>query len=288
MILGAHMSISGGHHKAIPAAEEATCDCVQIFTKNNNRWKAKPISDEQAELFRSTFDASPVTHPLSHSSYLINLGSPDKTIWQKSIDAFVDELQRAEQLGIPYVVLHPGAYTESSEEAGIKAIVKALDEVHSQTRDIEANCLLENTAGQGTVLGWKFEQLAEMFAGVQDPDRLGVCLDTCHTFAAGYPFSEPADYEATIGEFDRIVGLSRIRAIHLNDSKKDLGSRVDRHENIGEGKLGVAAFANLLNDDRFVEIPMYLETPKGENDDGEDLDTLNLALLRSLVNGAKR
>ena len=210
MILGAHMSISGGHHKAIPAAEEATCDCVQIFTKNNNRWKAKPISDEQAELFRSALEASRITHPLSHSSYLINLGSPDKALWKKSVDAFVDELQRAEQLGIPYVVLHPGAYTDSSEEEGISAIIAGLDEVHGQTRGIKAKCLLENTAGQGTVLGWRFEQLAEMLDGVKDPERLGICLDTCHTFAAGYPLTDPADYEATIEEFDHVVELTQI------------------------------------------------------------------------------
>lgn len=284
-ILGAHMSIAGGHYKAVSAAEMATCDCVQIFTKNNNRWKAKPITDELAEKFRSTLDASSIEHPLSHASYLINLGSPDDELRTKSIDAFVIELQRAEQLGIPYVVLHPGAYTTSTEELGIQAIIASLDEVHSQTRGIGSKCLLENTAGQGSVLGWKFSQLAEMISGVQDPDRVGVCFDTCHAFAAGYALSAEADYEATFDEFEQTVGVEQIKAFHLNDSKKELGSRVDRHENIGQGCIGETAFANLLNDPRFKSVPMYIETPKGEDESGADLDVVNLELLRRLAHG---
>lgn len=276
------MSIAGGYYKAIGAAEVAGCDCVQIFTKNNNRWKAKEISDADATKFQETLAASSIQYPLSHASYLINLGTPDPELWQKSIDAFVIELLRAEQLGIPYVVLHPGAFTVSSEEAGIAQIVKGLDEVHAQTAGITAKCLLENTAGQGSVLGWKFEQLAEMFEGVKDPDQLGVCFDTCHAFAAGYPLSEKKDYEASIQSFEDTVGTQQIKAFHLNDSKKGLGSRVDRHENIGQGELGENAFANLLCDDRFAEVPMYLETPKGEDDSGRDLDVVNLELLRKL------
>ena len=276
------MSIAGGYYKAIGAAEIAGCNCVQIFTKNNNRWKAKDITDAEADKFRQALVDSSIEHPLSHASYLINLGSPDAELWQKSVDAFVVELQRAEQLGIPYVVLHPGAYTISSEEAGISQIIKGLDEVHAQTRGIVAKCLLENTAGQGSVLGWRFEQLAEMISGVQDPNRLGVCFDTCHAFAAGYGLAEKKDYDASIQSFDETVGLKQIKAFHLNDSKKGLGSRVDRHENIGHGELGEKAFANLLGDERFFSVPMYVETPKGEDESGRDLDMVNLEVLRKL------
>lgn len=281
-ILGAHMSIAGGHFKAIGAAEQAGCDCVQIFTKNNNRWKAKDITEAEAVKFRDTLEDSSIQCPLSHASYLINLGTPDETLWQKSVDAFVIELQRAEQLGIPYVVLHPGAYTTSSEEEGIAQIIRGLDEVHRLTPGINAKCLLENTAGQGSVLGWKFEQLAQMIDSVNEPSRLGVCFDTCHAFAAGYELSEKNAYEETIQSFDSTVGLGQIKAFHLNDSKKGLGSRVDRHESIGQGELGEDAFANLLNDSRFANVPMYLETPKGEDESGRDLDVVNLELLRKL------
>lgn len=279
------MSIAGGYYKAVGAAEKATCDCVQVFTRNNNQWKAKPITDAEADRFRSTLDSSTITHPLSHSSYLINLASPDDALRQKSIDGFVMELQRAEQLGIPYVVLHPGAYTDSSEEAGIQAIIRSLDEIHDRLPDCVSQCLLENTAGQGTVLGWKFEQLAEMLQGVKAPERLGICLDTCHAFAAGYPLAEREDYDHTTAELDRTVGLDRILAIHLNDSKKPLGSRVDRHDHIGEGHIGIEGFAHLMTDQRFKDIPMYIETPKGTDDSGEDWDVVNLNLLRSLSSG---
>lgn len=276
------MSIAGGYYKAVGAAEKATCDCVQVFTRNNNQWRAKPITDAEAERFRSTLEASTITHPLSHSSYLINLASPDEALRQKSIDSFVMELQRAELLGIPYVVLHPGAYTDSSEAAGMDAIIRSLDEVHARTPDCAARCLLENTAGQGTVLGWKFEQLADMLEGVKAPERIGICLDTCHAFAAGYGLAERQDYEQTMAELDRTVGLEQIRAIHLNDSKKPLGSRVDRHDHIGQGLLGIDAFTNLLTDARFQGIPMYIETPQGTDESGQDMDVVNLNLLRSL------
>ena len=184
-------------------------------------------------------------------------------------------------LGIPYVVTHPGAYTAGSEAGGLQNIVRALDEVHAETRGLRARCLLETTAGQGTALGWQFEQLAEIIDGVKEPDRLGVCFDTCHVFAAGYALGTPKEYEATMAAFDRLVGFGRIKAFHLNDSRRGRGSRVDRHEHIGRGKLGVEPFRLLLADPRFRDVPMYLETPKGKKN-GVDWDTINLRVLRGL------
>jgi deoxyribonuclease-4 len=191
---------------------------------------------------------------------------------------------RADRLGIPYVVTHPGAYTTSSEEAGIAAVVRALDETHRQTRGITTKCLLETTAGQGSCLGSKFEHLAAMIDGVQDPDRLGVCVDTCHIFAAGYPISTEKEYRATMRALDKTVGVKLVRAFHLNDSVKPLGSRVDRHAHIGRGMIGKEGFRLLLNDRWFRKVPMYLETPKGQ-EKGKDLDSINLRTLRRLIAG---
>ncbi|HVX60765.1 MAG TPA: deoxyribonuclease IV [Pirellulales bacterium] len=282
MLLGAHMSIAGGYYRAVEHAQRCGCDCVQLFTKNNNQWKAKPITDEEAEKFRDALAASGVSHPISHDSYLINLATPDDDLWRRSIDAFVVELQRAEQLGIAYVVMHPGAYVTSTEAAGLARVVEALDEVHRQTPELSACTLLETTAGQGTALGWRFEHLAEIKSRAKSPERLGVCLDTCHVFAAGYPLQTPEEYESTMQAFDTIVGTEEIKAFHLNDSKKGLGSRVDRHDHIGEGMLGLEPFRHLLNDPRFRQTPMYLETPKGQTD-GLEWDVMNLKKLRELT-----
>lgn len=282
-ILGAHESIAGGYFRAVEIAHRVGCNCVQIFTKNNNQWRAKELTDDDVEQFRGRLAELKITHPIAHDSYLINLATPDKELWKKSVDAFVVELQRADRLGIPYVVTHPGAYTTSSESAGIKAVARALNEVHRQTRGIKSKCLLENTAGQGSCLGHRFEHLAAIWEGVKDPDRIGgVCIDTCHTFAAGYALGTEKDYKATMRELDQTVGLKQVRAFHLNDSAKPLGSHVDRHAGIGRGHMGKEPFRHLLNDPRFKKIPMYLETPKGE-EQGKDLDTINLQTLRRLV-----
>lgn len=281
-ILGAHMSIAGGYFKAVEEAHRCGCDCVQIFTKNNNQWRAKPITDQDIAAFRTRLKELKIRHPISHSSYLINLASPNSELWKKSIDSFSVELQRAEALGIPYVVLHPGAYVDSSESAGTKRIVRALNQVHRRLKNIKAQCLLETTAGQGSNLGWRFEQLAAILDGVRESDRLGVCLDTCHVFAAGYPLDTEKAYKATMREFNRIIGVKRIRAFHLNDSRRELGSRVDRHENIGRGEMGLEPFRNLLADRRFRKVPMYLETPKG-TEKGKPLDVINLGILRDLA-----
>lgn len=281
-ILGAHMSVAGGCYKAVEIAHAAGCDCVQIFTKNNNQWACKELSADDVARFRQSMTDLGIGHPIAHDSYLINLASPDPVLWKKSIDAFVVELHRAEQLGIPYVVTHPGSFTTSSEELGLTAVARALDEVHAQTRGLAVQCLLETTAGQGTNLGWRFEHLASILDQAADPDRLGVCFDTCHVFAAGYPMDTPQNYRHTIREFDKLIGIERIKAFHLNDSVRELGSRVDRHAGIGRGCLGIEPFRLLLADRRFRRVPMYLETPKGE-EGGEDLDVINLRTLRSLI-----
>jgi deoxyribonuclease-4 len=281
-IFGAHQSIAGGYYKAVEIAHRTGCDCVQVFTKNNNQWRAKEITPEDVRQFREALAALNIAHPLSHDSYLINLASPDDELWKKSIDAFVVELQRAELLGIPYVVMHPGSYTTTSEEQGLKRIIAALDEVHRQTKGLVAQCLLENTAGQGSNLGWRFEQLAAILDGVREPNRLGgMCIDTCHLFAAGYAMATEKEFKATLREFDRVVGVDRIKAFHVNDSKAKFGSRVDRHAHIGRGEIGLEAFRLLVNDRRFRGTPMYLETPKGV-EDGKDLDEINLQTLRGL------
>ncbi len=279
------MSIAGGYHKAVRTAHECKCDCVQLFTKNNNQWRAKPITDEDVQLFRDAIEEHRISHSVSHSSYLLNLASPDDELWKKSIDGFVVELQRAELLGIPFVVIHPGSYTTSSETAGIKRIIRALNDVHRQTSGA-AQCLLETTAGQGSNLGWRFEHLADMIDGVREPDRVGICLDTCHIFAAGYPLGTERDFRATMAALNKTVGIKKVKAIHLNDSKRELGARVDRHDHIGRGKMGLAPFRFLLNDRRFHRIPMYLETPKGQ-ENGVELDVINLRRLRRLVRKEK-
>jgi deoxyribonuclease-4 len=275
------MSIAGGLYRAVERAGGAGCRCVQLFSKNNTQWRAKPIDAEQAGRFRDALDHWGITRPIVHDSYLINLASPDQSLWKKSIDAFVVELQRAEMLQIPYVVTHPGAFTTSSEAQGLKRIVRAMDEIHGQTRSLRCQCLLETTAGQGTSLGWRFEQLAAILDAVKEPDRLGVCFDTCHVFAAGYPMGTQKEYRATMRALAATVGVERVRAFHLNDSRRELGSRVDRHAHIGQGEMGLAPFARLLADRRFRGIPMYLETPKGKRY-GVDWDEINLETLRKL------
>src|SRR5687768_12796739 len=202
-ILGAHESIAGGYYKAVERARAVGCQCVQVFTKNNNQWRAKELSDEDVRLFRAALSEHGITHPLAHDSYLINLASPDPVLWKKSVDSFVMEMFRADRLGIPYLVTHPGAYTTASEEIGIGTVARALDEVHAQTRGIKTRCLLENTAGQGSCLGCRFEQLAAILDGVRNPDLLGVCVDTCHLFAAGYALATEKDYRATMRAIDK-------------------------------------------------------------------------------------
>ncbi len=285
-ILGAHMSIAGGYYKAVKSGVQEGCECIQLFTKNNNQWRAKEITDEDVRLFQEQLDTHNIQHTLSHASYLINLGSPKDELWNKSIDAFIIELQRADKLGVPYVVVHPGSFTTSTEAEGITRIAEGLNEVHRQTRDLKSRCLLETTAGQGTNLGWNFEQLAEMLDQCQAPELVGICADTCHMFAAGYNLCDEASYHETWNDFDKLIGLDKMKAFHLNDSKREFGSKKDRHEHIGRGHMGLSAFRYLVNDERFSQTPMYLETAKGDAEGdhaGLSWDAANLSVLRALI-----
>ncbi|MCH2183135.1 MAG: deoxyribonuclease IV [Mariniblastus sp.] len=281
-ILGAHMSIAGGYWKAVEAAAAVDGDCVQVFTKNNNRWQGKPLLDEECVRFQAALEEHAIQHTLSHASYLINLASNKPDLLAKSIDAMVDELQRADRLGIPYVVFHPGSHTTSTPEEGLATIADSLKTILARTDDLTTYPLLENTAGQGSNLGFEFEQLSFLIDEVGQAERLGVCIDTCHTFAAGYSMANSQDYETTIQQMETTFGIAQIKAIHLNDSKRPFASRKDRHEHIGQGEMGDEPFRFLMNDTRFASIPMYLETEKGEID-GIDMDQMNLDKLRSLV-----
>jgi len=286
-LFGAHMSIAGGYYKALQAAQSFSCESVQLFTKNTNQWRAKEFSDQDVELFHGTLKQVQLGATLAHDSYLINLASPDEVLYRRSIEAFVIELQRAERLGLDFLVTHPGAYMTGCEESGLERVVGALDEAHRACRGFRVQVLLETTAGQGTCLGHRFEHLARVVNGVKESHRLGVCFDTCHVFAAGYRLSPRYAYRNTIREFDRVIGLDRLRAFHINDSAKPFGSRVDRHAHIGQGCIGLEAFGLLVNDRRFRRHPMILETPKESTEAGE-MDAINLATLRGLVPGVPR
>jgi len=281
-LLGAHTSIQGGVNAAIPLAENLGFTAMQIFTKNNNRWSAPPLKLEDAEAFKAGIAKSSIKFVMAHDSYLINLGAPADEMFNKSVDAMVDELERCEMLGIPQLNFHPGAHLGEGEDFGVKRIAQALNIIHDRTPGFKVKSMIELTAGQGTAIGYKFEHARDIIALVKEQERMSVCIDTAHIFAAGYDIKDPANYEGVIAEFDRIIGLDRLQAFHFNDSKKPLGSRVDRHENIGDGFIGLEGFRNLLNDKRLLHIPKILETPKGK-EQLEDLE--NLARLRRLIEG---
>lgn len=278
--LGAHMSIAGGVDRAIQRGQSVGCEAIQIFTKSSNQWRAAPLTDDVLQRFHANQQETGIGPVVGHTAYLINLASPNPELWQKSVDAFVEEMERAQRMGLPYLITHPGAHTGAGEEVGIRRVAQAIDEIHGRAKDVQTMILLETTAGSGSALGGSFEQLAQMIALTGAPERVGVCLDTNHAFAAGYDLRTPDTYAATFEAFDRIVGLHRLRVFHLNDSKRDLGSRVDRHEHIGKGFMGLQPFRMLMNDPRFADRPMILETPKGP-----DLleDAENLRVLRSLA-----
>ena len=280
-LLGAHMSIAGGYFKAADAAAALGMDTVQIFTKSNAQWAAKPLTDDDMARFHDAVARHGLRRNCSHASYLINLASPDAALRKKSADALTIEVERAEALGLDGVVLHPGAFLKSTEDEGLDRVAEGLGRVHERTAGVSTEVWLETTAGQGMCLGHRFEHLASIIAETAGGQRLGVCVDTCHVFAAGYPLTTAEDYAATVDALDTHVGLARVRAFHLNDSKKKLGSRVDRHDHIGEGCLGREPFRHVLNDGRFAELPMFLETKK-EQRDGREMDAVNLETLRGL------
>ncbi len=283
LLAGAHMSIAGGLYQAFDRGRQAHCKTIQIFLKSSNQWKAKVLTEEDRTLFQQAQRKSGIAPVIAHDSYLINLASPDPALYEKSLSAFVEEMERANFLGVPFLVLHPGAHMGEGADAGIQRIAKALAQALKRVGP-PVRILLENTAGQGTSLGSRFEELAAIAERISNSDRVGFCLDTCHAFAAGYDIRTQDGYENTMHAFDRLIGIEKIRAFHVNDSKKDLGSRVDRHCHIGKGFLGLEAFRLLVNDKRFAAIPKILETPKGE---GFREDRRNLAILRRLIRDSK-
>ena len=290
---GAHMSVAGGLPRAVERAVVHRCDALQIFTKNANQWRGRPLPPEEIREFRAKVSAAGIEPVVSHASYLINLATTNPGLRQQSLEAMGDELDRAEALGLLGVVLHPGAYTDGSEAEGLTLIAECLVELLGARRRGRTLVLLEHTAGQGTCLGATFEQLATIIAKTHDHRRVGVCLDTCHLLASGYDLCSPEGYASTFTRFGRLVGFDRLRAFHLNDSKRPLGSRVDRHEHIGQGCIGIEPFRRIVNDRRFRGLPMLLETPKGEGKPTgpiavDPLDESNLNLLRSLLDGRAR
>lgn len=276
---GVHVSIAGGVSKAFAQGERLTCSTIQIFTKNERQWKTKPLAADEVAAYRQEQARSGIGPVLVHDSYIINMGSPKDDLWERSTVAFGDELERCAALDIPYIVTHPGAHTGSGEAAGLQRQADALNRLFAAETGGSVTVLLETTAGQGTALGWRFEHLARLLELVRYPERVAVCVDTCHIFVAGYDLRDAESYAATFAEFDRLVGLEHIKAFHVNDAQQGLGSRVDRHAHIGKGAIGLEGFRLLVNDARFRDVPMILETPAGK-DRAEDLE--NLAQVRAL------
>jgi deoxyribonuclease IV len=281
-LLGAHMSIAGGHHHALEAAAALGMEACQLFSKSNQQWRAAPLVPVEVQRFQSLRKEKRIVSAVAHASYLINLATADPVLHAKSTAAVIEELQRAEALGLEALILHPGVATDDDVERGIGCVADAINTAMEQTSGLRVQLLLETTAGQGRSLGHTFDQLGEMLKHVKEAARIGVCLDTCHVFAAGYPLAARKDYLKTFKRFDDVIGLERLKVFHLNDSKKPLGSRVDRHEHIGQGQLGLEAFKHLLQDKRFRDHPMILETPK-EGADGTPADPVNLQTLHELL-----
>ncbi|MEX0602739.1 MAG: deoxyribonuclease IV [Bacteroidota bacterium] len=285
LLLGAHMSIAGGVHTAVERGERIGCTTIQMFVKNNNQWKGKPLTGEDVSTYKELLLKARIGPVVVHGTYLINLCATDRANLKKSHDAFKDELDRCEMLGVEYYNVHPGAHMGRGEEEGIKRIAESLNLLHEQTRGYRVRSVLESTAGQGTAIGYRFEHLRAIIDQVEESDRMAVCLDTCHVHAAGYDIVSEKGYAETFGEFDAIVGFERLVAFHINDSRRERGSRVDRHEHIGKGHIGRKGFALLMNDPRFVAIPKILETPKGAE---MKEDVVNMKVLRMLVKRGDR
>jgi deoxyribonuclease-4 len=282
LLLGAHFSIAGGLHKALYTARDYGCTAVQIFTKNASTWKERVLSDQDIENFDVARQETGVTAIASHTAYLINLGSPEKNNFDRAVGALRCELVRSFQLSIPWVVHHPGAHMGTGEAQGIARIAEGINRVLHESEGNGPQLLLETCAGQGTTLGHRFEQLAAIWEKVEQGERVGFCLDTCHIFAAGYDIRTEATYHATMEAFDKVLGLERLKVIHINDALRKLGSRIDRHAHIGKGKIGALGFSLIMNDERLAHIPKILETPKKA--DGIDWDQKNLSFLAGLLN----
>ena len=274
------MSIKGGIHTAHERGMRIGCTTIQLFTKNNTQWAAKPLSEEDVKNYKRLEKKSRIRPVVAHSSYLINLCARDPLVLKKSRRGFKDELDRCERLGIPYLVFHPGAHMERGEQEGIERVAESLNTLHENTQGYDVMSVLEVTAGQGTAIGFRFEHLKKIIDALEMKERVGVCIDTCHLFAAGYDITTEPGYERTFDEFEDIIGFERLVVFHVNDSKRELGSRVDRHEHIGKGRIGTVAFRFLMNDPRFVKVPKILETPKSED---MHEDVMNLRKLRGLL-----
>ncbi len=279
-LLGTHVSVAGGLATAFGRAAATGCTTMQIFVKNANQWAAKPIAGDDIQRFRDAAASSTVRPVIAHAAYLINLCAKNPSILKKSRAAFEDELRRCEQLGVHALVVHPGAHLGEGEDAGLRLIAESLNHIHDQTPDFKVLTTIETTAGQGTTVGYRFEHLRDIIDRVEDKGRMAVCMDTCHLFAAGYPIHTPEGWNEVIRSFDSIVGLSRLAVVHTNDSKKPFGSRLDRHEHIGKGMIGLEGFRSLMNDPRFSSVPKILETEKSE-DMHEDVE--NMQRLKSLL-----
>lgn len=286
-MFGSHLSIAGGLHNALLDAQKLGMDCVQVFTKNQRQWSAPPLTVEQIKEWSQHRKSTKISEVVSHDSYLINLASPDPANLAKSIALFRDEIERCEALAIPLLVTHPGAHMKEGEEAGLRRVAASLDQVHTDLPGYKTLTLLEITAGQGTSLGHRFEHLRRIIDLVADPARLGVCLDTAHLLEAGYDLTSGAGCEAVLRECDDLVGLKRVRCIHMNDSKTPRSSRVDRHEHIGKGHVSLEAFRVIVNHPKLKRVPKILETAKEDAPDGRPWDAINLEVLRGLVKSSR-
>ncbi len=280
-MFGSHLSIAGGMHNALIAARELGMNCVQVFTKNQRQWAAPPLKKEDVDLWFEHRESTGIEHVVSHDSYLINLASPKKDVREKSIKLYVDEVERCEALGIPHLVMHPGAHLGVGEEKGLARVAAAFDRIHKKLPGYKTLTCLEITAGQGTTLGYTLEHLRTIIDSVAEPGRMAVCLDTAHALAAGYDLTGEKGAKGFVKEIDAVLGLERVKVLHVNDSKVERGRRVDRHEHIGHGHVSLDAFRVLCR--KFKGVPKILETPKADAPDGRPWDTVNLETLRGLV-----
>lgn len=281
--IGSHVSIAGGVDNAPMRGAEVGCEVIQIFVKSNRQWNAKPLKDDEIARFNENRKKTGIETVHAHNCYLINTGSADRELREKSERCFALELERCEALGVPWLISHPGSHTGSGEENGLRLIVESIKKLLKSAKGMKVGILVETTAGQGTNLGYHFEHLAQILNEVGEPERMGACFDTCHTFAAGYDIRTRSGCGEVFEEFDDVIGLDRLKAFHFNDTPGKLGEKKDRHAHIGEGSLGAEPFRFILKDKRFREIPKFLETPKGKTNDGRDCDEMNLARLRELA-----
>lgn len=281
MLIGAHMSIAGGVSNAPLRGAELGCTAIQIFTKNASQWKAARLTPQEAERFKSNLKNSEILSVVAHDSYLINLASPNPTLLKRSREAFITEMDRCRMLNISYLITHPGSHRGSGEKDGVKRIAESINHIYSKTGNKSPIIALETTAGQGNNLGYRFEQIASVMELLDGANSIAICLDLCHIFAAGYDIRTEVGYQKVMKEFDSVIGMNRLKIIHLNDSRKECGSRIDRHEHIGKGCIGLEGFKFIMNDERFVHLPKLLETPKGP--DGKLYDKINIARLKSLI-----